>query len=147
MRRAIVFLATGNTAAALACSSGAAFEVSMASERYEVGTMKVPRSSASAWVSSLISDACSMQSMPASIAARMPSSPCACAATAHAAPVGLVDDRAQLLVGVVLRTGRTGERHDPARRAHLDLLRAVLDLVAHRAAHLAHAVGDALLDA
>ena len=53
----------------------------MPSDRYEVGTMKVPRSSTSSCVSSLISDACSMQSMPASIAARMPSSPCACAAT------------------------------------------------------------------
>ena len=92
--------------------------------------MKVPRSSASACVSSLISDACSMQSMPASMAARMPSSPWACAATRDAATVGLVDDRAQLLVGVVLRTRRTGERHHPARRAHLDLLGPVLDLVA-----------------
>ena len=35
----MVFFATGNTAAALACNSGAAFEVSMPSERYEVGTM------------------------------------------------------------------------------------------------------------
>ena len=79
--RAIVFFAIGNTSAALAWSSGAACEVSMPSERYDVGTMNVPRSSASACVSSLISDACSMQSIPASIAARMPWSPCACAAT------------------------------------------------------------------
>ena len=64
----------------------------------------------------------------------------------HAASVGLVDDRPQLLVGVVLRARRAGERHDTTRRAHLDQLGAVLDLVAHRLAHLADAVGDPLLD-
>ena len=31
------------------------------------------------------------------------------------APVRLIDDGAQLLVGVVLRAGRPGGRHDPAR--------------------------------
>ncbi len=39
-----------------------------------------------------------------------------------------------------------GVGHDPARGAHLDELGAVLDLVADGFAHLAHAVGDALLD-
>ena len=64
----------------------------------------------------------------------------------HAASMGFVDDRPQLLVGVVLRTRGAGERHHATRRAHLDLLGAVLDLVAHRAAHLADPVGDALFD-
>ena len=60
--------------------------------------------------------------------------------------VRFVGDRPQLLVGVLLRTGRAGVRHDAARRADLDQLRAVLDLVADRLAHLADPVGDALLD-
>ena len=146
IRRAIVFLAIGKTSAAFACSSGAAFDTSMPSERYDVGTMNVPRSSASSCVSSLMSDACSMQSMPASIAALIPWSPCACAATRMPAPMGFVDDRPQLLVGVVLRTRGAGERHHAARRAHLDLRGAVLDLVAHRPADLADPVGDPLFD-
>ena len=60
--------------------------------------------------------------------------------------VRFVGDRPQLLVGVLLRTGRPGVRHDAARRADLDHLRAVLDLVPNRLAHLAHTVGDAFLD-
>ena len=59
--------------------------------------------------------------------------------------VRLVDDRRQLLVGVLLRAGRPGVRHHPARRADLDELGAVLDLVADRLAHLVDAVGDPLL--
>ena len=146
IRRAIVFLAIGNTSAALACSSGAACEVSMPSERYEVGTMNVPRSSTSclrllAHQRGVLDavDAGLDRGADAVVAVRV-------RGDLHAATVGLVDDRAQLLVGVVLRARRTGERHHPARRAHLDQLGAVLDLVAHRLAHLAHAVGDALLD-
>ena len=61
-------------------------------------------------------------------------------------PVGLVHDGAQLLVGVLLGAGRAGVGHDAARGAHLDELGAVLDLIADRLAHLADAVGDALLD-
>src|SRR5260370_41321555 len=44
----------------------------------------------------------------------------------------LVHDGAQLLVGVVLRPGAPVVRHYPARRAYLDQLRAVLDLVPDR---------------
>ena len=62
------------------------------------------------------------------------------------APVRLVDDRAQLLVRIVLRASLSGQRHDAAGDAHLDQLGAVLDLVAHRLADLVDAVGDALLD-
>jgi hypothetical protein len=61
-------------------------------------------------------------------------------------PVGLVRDGPQLVVGVLLGAGRAGVRHHPARRADLDQLGAVLDLVADRLAHLRPAVGDALLD-
>ena len=64
----------------------------------------------------------------------------------QSAPVRLVDDRAQLLVRIVLCAGLSGQRHDAARDAHLDQLGAVLDLVAHRLADLVDAVGDALLD-
>ena len=87
-----------------------------------------------------------MQSMPASIAARMPSSPCACAATLSPARWASSAIARELLVGVLLRARRAGVRHHAARRAHLDELRAVLDLVADGLAHLADAVGDALLD-
>ena len=58
----------------------------------------------------------------------------------------LVDDGAQLVVGVVLRARGSGERHDATGRAHLDQLRAVLDLVAHRLADLLDTVGDPLGD-
>ena len=64
----------------------------------------------------------------------------------QSAPVRLVDDGAQLLIRIVLRACLAGQRHDPARTAHLDQLGAVLDLVAHRLADLVDAVGDALLD-
>ena len=60
--------------------------------------------------------------------------------------MGLIDDGAQLLVGVLLGTGRPGVGHHPARGADLDELGAVLDLVAHRLADLVDTVGDALLD-
>ena len=58
----------------------------------------------------------------------------------------LVDDRAQLVIRIMLGTGRSGQRHDTAGAADLDELGAVFDLVAHRAADLVDAVGDALLD-
>src|SRR5262245_59768935 len=60
--------------------------------------------------------------------------------------VCLVDDDAELLVGVLLRARGSRVRHDPARCAHLDQLRTVLDLVADGLAHLADSVGDALFD-
>ncbi len=97
-------------------------------------------------VSSDMSEPCSMQSIPASRAARIPSSPWAWAATLEPGPVGLVDDGRQLLVGVLLGAGRPGMGHHPARRAHLDQPGAVLDLVADGLSDLAHPVGDALLD-
>jgi hypothetical protein len=61
--------------------------------------------------------------------------------------VGLVDDRRELLVGVLLRAGGPAVRHDAAGRGDLDDLRAVLDLVPHTLADLRHTVGDAFLDA
>ena len=60
--------------------------------------------------------------------------------------VRLVDDRRELLVGVLLRAREPAVRHDAARRRDLDEPGAVLDLVADRLADLGHAVGDALLD-
>ncbi len=65
---------------------------------------------------------------------------------AQPAPVRLVDDRAQLLVRIVLCAGLAGQRHHAARNAHLDQFGAVLDLVSHRLADLVDAVGDALFD-
>ena len=81
MARLTVARALGNTSAALACNSGAARETSMPSARYVVATRNVPRSTISRSVWSLASEPCSMQSMPASTAARMASSPWAWAAT------------------------------------------------------------------
>ena len=60
--------------------------------------------------------------------------------------MGFVDDGSQLLVGVLLGSRRTGVGHHPTRRADLDQLRTVLDLVADRFANLIHTVGDPLLD-
>ena len=60
----------------------------------------------------------------------------------QAAPMRFVDDRAEFLVGVVLGSGGAAVRHDPARRADLDELRAVLDLVADCLADLVDAVGE-----
>ena len=97
-------------------------------------------------VSSLISEPCSMQSKPASIAARMPSSPWACAATLSPARCASSAIAASSSFGVLLSARGAGVRHHAARRAHLDDLGAVLDLVADRLAHLADAVRDALLD-
>ena len=93
-----------------------------------------------------MSDPCSMQSMPASMAARMPSSPWAWRGHLEPGPVRFVDDGPQLLVGVLLGARRAGVRHHATRGADLDHLCAVLDLVAHRLADLADAVGDPLLD-
>ncbi len=87
-----------------------------------------------------------MQSIPHATACLTASAPWVCAATLQAAPVRLVDDRAQLLVRIVLCASFSGQRHHAAGDAHLDQLRAVLDLVAHRLADLVDAVGDALLD-
>ena len=58
----------------------------------------------------------------------------------------LVDDREQLLGGVLASAGGARVRHDAAGRADLDHAGAVLDLVAHGLAHLGHTVGDALFD-
>ena len=65
---------------------------------------------------------------------------------AQPAPVRLVDDRAQLLIRIMLRARWSRQRHHPARAADLDQLGAVLDLVAHRLADLVDPVGDAFLD-
>ena len=64
----------------------------------------------------------------------------------HTRPVGLVGDRGELVVGVLLRARRGAVRHHTARCGHLDQLGAVPDLVAHARAHLVDAVGDALGD-
>ena len=87
-----------------------------------------------------------MQSMPASTARPHRVGAMGVRGDPQPAPVRLVDDRAQLLVGVVLGAGGAGVRHDAAGAAHLDQLRAVLDLVPDGLAHLVDAVGDALLD-
>ena len=63
----------------------------------------------------------------------------------EAPSMGLVGDRRQLLVRVLLGTGGAGVRHDPPRRADLDQLSPVLDLIPDRLAHFAHAVGNPLL--
>ena len=60
--------------------------------------------------------------------------------------MGLVDDRPQFLVRIVLRASLAGQRHHTAGNAHLDQLGAMLDLIAHRLADLVDPVGDALLD-
>ena len=65
---------------------------------------------------------------------------------AQPAPVCLVDDRAQLLVRIVLRARWSRQRHHPARAADLDQLGAVFDLVTHRLADLVDSVGDAFFD-
>ena len=59
--------------------------------------------------------------------------------------VGLVDDRLQLLGGVLPGAGRAGVRHDATRGHNLDHPRSVLDLVADSLAHLRHPIGDSLL--
>ena len=88
-----------------------------------------------------------MQSIPARMQARMALSPTACGRDAHARPVGLVGDRGELLVGVLLGAGGGAVRHHATRRGHLDQLGAVADLVAHARPHIVDTVGDALGDA
>lgn len=64
----------------------------------------------------------------------------------QAAPVCLVDYRAQLLIGIVLGACRSGHRHHAAGDTHLDELGAVLDLVSDGLANLVDTVGDAFFD-
>jgi len=78
-------------------------------------------------VSLVMSDPCSMQSMPASTPARIPLIAMGVRGDLYPAPVRLVDDRPQLLVGEVLGSGRPGERHHAPGCADLDDLGAVLD--------------------
>ena len=146
IRRAIVFLAIGKTSAALACSSGAAFD-----DVHALGEVRRRHDERAPLERELLRllaherrvldavDPGLDRGLDPLVTVRVRGDP-------HAASVRFVDDRPQLLVGVVLRARRTGERHDATRRAHLDLLGAVLDLVAHRPAHLADAVGDPLFD-
>ena len=54
----------------------------------------------------------------------------------------LLDDRAQFFERVLRAVDRVGRARDAPARHHLDLVRAVAHLLAHRAAHFAHAVGD-----
>ena len=96
-------------------------------------------------VSALISEPCSMQSMPHSTATRMASSPWQWAATFSPARWASSTMASELVGGVLAGAGGAGVRHHPARGAHLDDLGAVLDLVAHGLADLVDAVGDALL--
>ena len=87
-----------------------------------------------------------MQSMPHSTAARIASSPWQWAATFRPARWASSAMAASSSVGVLPGAGRAGVGHHAARRADLDDLGAVLDLVADGLADLGHAVGDALLD-
>ena len=73
--------ARGNISAAFERSSGAAEDTSILSASAVVGTRNVPRLTISAIVSSSMRKPCSMQSTPASTAARTASAPCVCAAT------------------------------------------------------------------
>ena len=85
-----------------------------------------------------------MQSMPARMQARMAAVAGGVGGDPDAGAVRLVDDRLELLVGVLLRARPGAVRHHAARGRDLDHLGAVADLVAHARAHLGHAVGDAL---
>ena len=96
-------------------------------------------------VSSLISDPCSMQSMPHSTATRMASSPWQWAATLRPARWASSTMASSSSVGVLAGAGRAGMGHHPSRGADLDQPGAVLDLVPDGLADLGHAVGDALL--
>src|SRR3546814_10865195 len=66
---------------------------------------------------------------------------------AQAASVRLVGDDRELLGRVLLRSGRPARGDDATRRAALDELRSVLDLVADGAPDLVDAIGDALIHA
>ena len=88
-----------------------------------------------------------MQSTPARMHARMPGVAVRVRRDLEPGAVRFVDDRVELFVGVLLRAREPAVRHHAARRGDLDEAGAVLDLVAHRLAHLGHAVRDALLDA
>ena len=57
-----------------------------------------------------------MQSMPASMAARMAVVAVGVGRHLEPGPVGLVDDGLELLVGVLLGAGRAGVGHHAARR-------------------------------
>ena len=67
----------------------------------------------------------------------------------HFDPVarGLVHDRLELFEAELLRPDRSLHREHARRRADLDDLRTVLDLVAHRLDRLPGAIGDAVLGA
>ena len=121
-------------------------EMSQFSVSAQVDTRKVPVSTIRWMVSSLIIIPCSMQSMPASIAALTAVSPWAWVATRRPRRWASSAIAGQLLGGVLLRARRTGRRHHAARGAALDELGAVLDLVADGLADLVDPVGDALLD-
>ena len=60
--------------------------------------------------------------------------------------MGLVGDCGKFVSGILLSTGRPGIRHHPARSAALDEIDSMLDLVAHRLAHLVDPVSDSLFE-
>src|ERR671920_854764 len=81
---------------------------------------------------------CSMLATPARVASLIPSAPCACAATRRSS--FFASSTSAVISSSVYRVAL---REHAARRADLDDVGAVLHLVAHRLAHLVHAVGGA----
>src|SRR4029450_8966147 len=145
MARLMGALARGNPSAALACSSGAARATAQAVGQVGVGHGDAPpRDNEPQGV--LAGQRAVLDAVDAGLDGG-PDAVVAVGVGCHpeAGPMGLVDDDPQLLVGVLLGPRRAGVGHDPARSADLDQLGAVLDPVAHGLAHLAEAVGDALL--
>ena len=87
---------------------------------------------------------CSIVSIPCAIAASVPSRPSTCAATLHAHPVRLVDERGELRVGQLRRLGILELVRARAGGHHLDEVRAVAQLLADGLADLVGAVGLAV---
>ena len=103
IRRAIVFFAIGKTSAALACSSGAAFEVSMRLRQVRGGDDE-----RAALEHELLRLLAHQRRVLDAVDARLDRGPDPLVTVRvrgdpHAASMRLVDDRPQLLVGVVLR--------------------------------------------
>jgi hypothetical protein len=135
----IVARARGNTSAAFACSSGAACEIRRRDKERAALDHQVERRVAR--------ERAVLDAVDARLDRGTDPVVAVCVGrNLEAGAMRLVGDRRQLLVGVLLRTRGAGMRHHTTRRADLDDLRAVLDLVSHRCAHLADPVGDALLD-
>ena len=76
-------------------------------------------------------DPCSIESTPAIDAHRIPSAPCACAATLRPRPVRVSDNRFHFFQRVLRCLRIISMREHAAGRANLDHVRAVLDDLAH----------------